>query len=552
MQHVSSKGLPSRFNLCLLSLLMIFCSGVQGFAQGPSPSAPQDPVARACSALMGLDLGPIPGGPARLESARVVEVPQGGLDRGSPMGRTSGFGDAASEPANIKRYCEVKGYVAPQSQFELRLPLDPDWNAKFLFFACGGFCGVVDGGVCTPGLMRGYASVTSNGGHEGAPGFDGVWAAGAPNLQEEFGWRSNHAVTLVTKYIVTQYYGHAIQHAYMTGCSKGGQAVLMTAQRYPDDFDGLLPMAPVYDYTGRGVIAAAWLAQAVSDGHGGNLLDLAAIAAIHKSVLKLCGAQSGVDEGMVTDPENCKWQPETIACDATGKTPDCLTSQQVSAVKKVLSPPKNAKGETPYPFAWVPGSETDWIFVFPGGPSSINYEIARQFLTYLVDEKPRSNADPLAFDFDKDINSLARARSIYDATSFDLRAFKARGGKMLLWHGMADGGISVTSSIGYYQGVTKFMGGRKQTEDFFRMYLIPGVHHCGGGPGLTDFDALTLLDNWVEKGQEPQALIASRRADGVVERARPIYPYPVQARYFGSGNPKQSDSFAPSDPTSRK
>jgi hypothetical protein len=145
--------------------------------------------------------------------------------------------------------------------------------------------------------------------------------------------------------------------------------------------------------------------------------------------------------------------------------------------------------------------------------------------------------------------TLPRARRIYDATSFDLRAFKARGGKILLWHGWADGAITATSSIGYYEGVTKLMGGRKQTEEFFRLFLVPGVHHGGGGPGLTEFDAMTALENWVKKGQAPEKLIASRSSNGVMERSRPVFPYPVLARYSGNGDPKQADSFVPFDPT---
>src|SRR4029450_2738912 len=152
--------------------------------------------------------------------------------------------------------------------------------------------------------------------------------------------------------------------------------------------------------------------------------------------------------------------------------------------------------------------------------------------------------DPLTYDFDKGSQSLDRARALYNATSFDLQAFKKRGGKMLMWHGLSDAAIIATSSIGYYEGVEKLMGGRAPTQDFFRLFLVPGVHHCGGGPGFTQFDALTLLENWVEKGQAPDAMIASQLVNGVVERSRPIYPYPLLARYAGTGDPKQATSFS--------
>jgi hypothetical protein len=504
-------------------------------------SAPADEPAQRCSALSQINLEGAPGGPAVISSSRLVDVPAAGLDGG--LFTLAGFGgNVALRASKVKRYCNVTGYVAPQNKFELRLPLQGDWNQKFLFSACGGYCGVVNGIACNPGLARGYASATSNGGHDSSPGFDGVWAANAPNLQEDYGWRSNHVVTLVTKFIVAQYYGQPIQHSYMTGCSKGGQAVLLEAQKFPEDYDGLIPIAPVYDFTGRS-IAASWFAQAVSDGRGGSVLNVPAAEAIHKSVLKICGAQAGVDEGLVTDPVACKWQPEMIACASGSSGSDCLTPEQVSAVKRLMTPVKNAKGEVLYAYPYIPGSETEWA-----GLKNLNYQISHQYQSYLADEKPRKNVDPLKFDFDKDPATLARSRRIYDATSYDLRAFKARRGKMLLWHGLADGGIMATSSIGYYEGVMKLMGGRQKTEDFFRLYLIPGVHHCGGGPGLTEFDALTLLENWVENGQAPEALIAARRGnDGRVERSRPVYPYPKLARYSGSGDPKQTASFVPVD-----
>ena len=163
----------------------------------------------------------------------------------------------------------------------------------------------------------------------------------------------------------------------------------------------------------------------------------------------------------------------------------------------------------------------------------------------------RQNVEPLKFNFDPDPVSLERARQIYDATSFDLKPFKARGGKIIMWHGMADGGIPVTSSIGYYKGFAKLMGGRQATEAFFRLFLLPGVHHCFGGPGPSEVDALTALENWVEKGHVPDVLIAEHATNGVVDRTRPAYPYPMLARYSGSGDPTKATSFVLVDPTKR-
>ncbi len=436
------------------------------------------------------------------------------------------------------------------------MPLPNDWNQKFFFIACGGFCGRVDGAACNLGLARGFASVTGNGGHDGAWAFDGTWAANAPELQEDFGWRSNHVVTLIAKVLTERYYGKPIKYSNMAGGSKGGQAALLEAQRFPDDFDGLMPIAPVYDYAGRAATAAAWFAQRVSDGHGSSLLNASAAEAVHKCVLEQCGAQAGVEEGLVTDPPSCRWQPEIIACVSGSNGSDCLNPKQVAAVKRLMTPAPNSNGDVLWAYPYIPGTETEWagwnFFASPragGSPHFVNLELPGMFLRYLASEKIRADVDPLKFDFDRDPATLTRARKIYDATSTDLSAFKARGGKIVMWHGWADGSIVATSSIGYYEGVVKFMGGREQTEDFFRLFLVPGVHHVGGGPGLIEFDTLTALENWVEKGEPPVRLVASRSANGVVERSRPVFPYPVLARYSGKGDPKQADSFVPFDPS---
>ena len=526
-------------------------------AQEPGREPPTQ-GAQKCAALTELNLENAPGGPAIITSARVVEVPVGGLE--PPFFHPSGYasGAAAQFASKIKQYCDVTGYVAPQNKFELKLPLPADWNQKFYFYACGGFCGRVVGDACNLGLARGYASVTGNGGHDSALGFDGIWAANAPELQEDFGWRSNHVVTLIAKVITTHYYGKPIKYSYMAGGSKGGHAVLLEAQRFPEDFDGLMPSAPVYDYTGRNTVAAAWFAQAVNDGHGGSVLNAEAAQAVHKSVLQHCGAQAGIEEGLVTDPSSCKWQPEMIACAQGSSGPDCLNAKQVAAVKHLMTPATNSKGEVLWAYPYIPGTETQWEgWNYFGAPSPgypprfANMELPGQYMKYFVDEKIRENVDALNFDFDRDPATLARSRRIYDATSVDLRAFKARGGKILMWHGWADGAIPATSSIGYYEGVMKFMGGRKQTEDFFRLFLVPGVHHGGGGPGFTEFDSLTALENWVEEGQAPEKLIAGRLSNGVIERTRPVFPYPVLARYSGKGDPKQAGSFVPFDPSGR-
>jgi len=319
-----------------------------------------------------------------------------------------------------------------------------------------------------------------------------------------------------------------------------------------------MPSAPVYDYTGRNILAAAWFWQAFNDGRGGSVLDSAAANVVHESVLKMCGAQSGVYEGVVADPPSCKWQPEMVGCGSAAGRANCLNDRQVAALRKLMTPATNSKGEVVYAYPYIPGTETQWSgwnyfgMFRPGAPQPprlANAELPGEFERYFVDERVREIADPLKFDFDREPATFARSRRIYDALSFDLNALKARGGKILLWHGWADGAIMATSSIGYYEGVVKFMGGRKATDEFFRLFLIPGVHHGGGGPGFSEFDSFTALEDWVERGVAPDKLVASRMSQGNVERSRPVYPYPVQARYLGTGNPSKPENFQPFDPS---
>jgi feruloyl esterase len=511
---------------------------------GQAATPPASAEAQRCAALASADFESLADAPTRVVSARLADVPAN--DPQTP---------AVLNASPIRQYCQVLGYVAPQNKFELRLPLPAQWNQRFFLTPCAGFCGGVNGGACNPALARGYASLTGNGGHDGSPGFDGVWAANNPNLQEDFGWRHNHVITIAGKAITSKFYGQPIVHSYMSGCSKGGQAVLMEAQRFPEDFDGLLSIAPVYDFTGR-IMAGAWYAQAVADPQRASVLNDTVAAIVQKSVLARCGAQAGVDEGLVTDPPACDWRPESIACPADKVGADCLTERQVSAITQLMRPAVNSKGQVVYAYGDIAGTATEWVgwhYGRGGNPAApggyANYILHDQFLKYMADPTVRANVDSLKFDLDRGPASLERAHRIYDATSPDLRKFKARGGKLVMWHGLSDAAILATSSVAYYEAVRKFMGGRAATDDFFRLFLVPGVHHCGGGPGLTEFDALTLLENWVEKGEAPAVLMASRKENGVTERTRPIYPYPVLARYSGQGDPRQASSFVPFDPT---
>lgn len=536
MKTITGCSITRTIQIFML-LTVLFCAAATASAQTP------------CAALRALNLEDLAGAQTRIVSAQVVKVPAQGLTQPSRVMNQQ------INPQAVSEYCEVKGYVAPQHQFELRMPVAADWNGKFFFSACAGFCGTVEGTACNAGLAFGYAAATSNGGHYSAPGFDGLWAANDPDAQKDFAYSGTHNVTIAAKAIIKAHYGSGPKRSYAAGCSKGGQAVLMEAVRFPEDYDGIIPVAPVYDYTGTSVIKACWVAQANDNGRGGVLIDDAATDLIHQAVLAACDETDGAKDGVVGDPLSCTWKPADLLCKEGTSDGKCLNAAQVAALTKLYSAPTDKRGKKLFPTGSTPGAEIGewkaWMNGFMGG-KSINYRVAEQYLRYLTFEKsPGPLAyDPLKFNFDRDPPKLKRARSVYDVTNADLRRFKARGGKVLMWHGWADSGIPAYSSIDYYLRVLKLVGSREGTESFFRLFFLPGVTHCGGGDGADQLDALAILDAWVEQGKAPDMITTTKTEKGSVTRTRPVYPYPKVAKYSGSGDVNDPANWKAVDPWS--
>lgn len=334
----------------------------------------------ACQALLALNLDDLPdGASARVASAALVTVGAEGLPAPAALLNWS------FDSARGKQYCEVSGYVARQNQFVLRLPLPADWNRKFFFISCDGFCGRLQPARLNPGLVEGYASVNSDGGHSSAV-FDGIWGDHDPALQEDFAFRGNHSVTIAAKAITTAYYKQPIRRSYMAGFSKGGQATLMAAQRYPQDFDGLVIGAPVYQLTDTVTIRMAWTAKANTDGKGGVLIDANAAALLHKGALAACDANDGIADQLIYDPAHCAFKPSTLLC-RTAAVSDCLTAAQVAAAEKIYARPTDSAGKPIYNTGQAIGSETSWAaWVYPNGRRDLNTEVYYNFVRYLAFE----------------------------------------------------------------------------------------------------------------------------------------------------------------------
>ncbi len=455
--------------------------------------------------------------------------------------------------------CRVRGLIAPNTGFELRMPTDT-WNGKFLMLGCGGYCGSLYTERANPGLARNYAVVVTDMGHQGAS-----WLFAYNNLQGEidFGFRSTHTVAVAAKEIIDFYYGRRAEKNYFMGCSTGGRQAMVEAQRFPRDFDGIIAGAPVYDENGDGLLFVVWNPLANLDEDGEPILSPKKLPVIRQAVMDKCDAADGLEDGILQDPTQCDWEPSEIQCRRGRGGDDCLTADEVTVVNKIYSGATDADGN-PWYFGMSRGSEYTWTpeFIQEGkvgdwleGPQSFGEEFATT-MPFFYD--PPIGTPASTYDFDKDPPRMGLTESLYNALNPDLRKFKRNGGKLILYHGWDDDQIPPGISVDYYETATRTMGGPDQTKDFFRLFMVPSMLHCTmGGPGGSHVDWLSALEEWVENGQAPEEIIVHRwvpQGSGPptarfpldpseYDQTRPVYAYPDVARYKGSGDPNQTSSW---------
>ncbi|WP_229870177.1 tannase/feruloyl esterase family alpha/beta hydrolase [Streptomyces phaeofaciens] len=490
------------------------------------------PPAMPCASVTGLDLASaVPGAPFAFTSATETSAENNTL------------GDWAA--------CVVKGVIAPQIHFELRLPRT-GWQADYLQLGCGGLCGSVNAGSapaaagCVPLTDGAFAVASSDEGHSQGGGLFST----DPTLRADFGYKSDHLLAQVAKTVIEKYYGQAATHAYFDGCSQGGHQGLTEAQRYPDDFDGIIAGAPANNFTALNTFSHAWTAQSVFLDGGPATLTTADLAPLHEAVLKGCGATDGV----VTDPLGCTWDPASITCEAgrTSTASDfCLTADQVTTLRRIYSGPTDEHGELLYPGYQLRGSELNWAGIIvpttaTGTTGDMNF--VRETIRYQVFDSPRP---ALTYKDVKFTSSFYKKimqpnEGMYDATDPDLSAFKKSGGKLILWHGLGDQHIPAVGTMAYYKAVQKAMGGGSRTEDFARLFLLPGVAHCGGGQGPGTLDALTAMIDWVTEGEAPSSLLTtSADSSGTVTASRPVFPFPYVAENTTGGPADEAGSYTP-------
>jgi feruloyl esterase len=380
-------------------------------------------------------------------------------------------------------------------------------------------------------LMAGYAATSSNTGHEGN---SASFVIGHPEKLIDWAYRAVHENAIAAKAIVMNHYGNASKRSYFEGCSTGGRQAYGEAQRYPADFNGIVAGDPGINLTHQ-TAAETWVAQQVHR-EPAAIIPATKFSMIHAAALAACDERDGVRDGVIDNPMQCHFDPGALLCTG-GDAPDCLTAPQVETARDMYRGAVSASGKQIFP-GLMPGSEMGWSAL--GGPEPMDY--ALESYKYVVMKNP--GWDYMTLDLDRDVTYADTAvAGLVNNADPNLKPFFARGGKLLGYHGAADPGLTPLNSIHYYENVAKTLGGVNAIVNSYRLFLVPGMLHCGGGDGTNTFDMIAALDRWVDTHSAPQSIPASRVRDGKVDRTRPLCPYPQQAVYKGTGSTDDAANF---------
>jgi feruloyl esterase len=447
-----------------------------------------------------------------------------------------GRGNAAATFKNLPAFCRVAATLKPSGDSEIMMELwlpASGWNGNLEANGNGGWNGNISPATLAAGLERGYATAMSDLGHEGG---SASFALGHPEKIVDFGYRAAHEMTVASKAIATSFYGKAPKLNYWNGCSAGGRSALMEAQRYPMDFDGIIAGSPGLDWTGRPLLAV-WIAQAAHKDEA-SYIPPAKYSLIHNAVLEKCDAADGLKDGVLDNPPACRFDPKELECKGADSSA-CLTSAQVETARAIYGPVMNPRTKEAIAPGFERGSENGWATMAgpqPFGPGT-------DLFKFVVFQDP--NWDYKTFNFDSDVVRTMKAENgLMNATNPNLKPFLDHGGKLIQYHGWADPQISPEASVQYFKTVTDTLGGQSKIKDGYRLFMVPGMAHCGGGDGTSSFDMLAALETWVEKGSAPDQIPAARVRDGKTDRTRPLCPYPQRAKYKGTGSIDDAANFS--------
>ena len=437
---------------------------------------------------------------------------------------------------SLPAFCRVAATLKPSSDSDIKIEVwlpQTGWNRKYQAVGNGAFTGNVNYPAMRAGLTRGYAVSSTDTGHTGG---GAEWGLGHPEKVVDFGWRAVHEMAIASKAIVARHYGSAPRYSYWDGCSAGGRQGMKAAQRFPGDFDGIIAGAPGLDWTSRAA-RAVHVAKTLESNEAARLLEPQR-QLLHSAVVAACDALDGVKDGLLENPQRCAFDPGQLECkDATGA--NCLTKAQVATARLVYSSPANPK--TGRAIAGLArGSELGWTDL--GWTGSARATGLDQF-RFLVFGDPKWTIQQ--FNFETDIVRAEEAdRDTINALDPNLKPFFDRGGKLIQYHGWADPQISPLNTVQYHSRVVEALGSASRVDASYRLFMAPGMGHCSGGPGPNTFDSLTALEQWVEGGRAPDRIVASHSTKGVVDRTRPLCPYPQVAVYNGTGSTDDAASFS--------
>ncbi len=474
---------------------------------------------------------------------------------GASFGPEVKIDSAKPVPATGKtpEHCDVRGTIWPENQFALKLPAA--WNKRFYMVGNGGTAGVISHAAVDNGVRMGYAAASTNTGHDAAKDPLATFARRGPDNPNadrkalDFGYLAVHETAVLSKKIINAYYGDAPRYSYWVGCSTGGRQGFSEAQRYPDDFDGLVIGAPAISITGLNM-RMMWNAQA-----GRGRIPAEKLPLLASAVYKKCDKIDGLEDGLIDDPRQCTVDPahDLPACPAGEDGAGCFTAAQLEALTKIYGGAKNSAGKQLFP-GQIPGAEisapsgqartlkSGWEGYIVGADELPLPRAESSLKFMLLDPSPAPEWSYKSFNFDTDPARIAANAHKINATNPDLSALKRRGGKIIHYHGWADTAVIPQLSTQYYESVVEKMGG-KETREFYKLYMVPGMFHCSGGVGCSTVDWVTPLVDWVEKGAAPQTLVGSRMEGGETKRTRPICPYPEVARYKGTGSVDEAGNF---------
>ena len=507
----------NQFPLLVVGLLALLCS--RGTWAAPTP----------CAKLQDL----------KFESTRITvaeEVTPDPIWIYPPSLFTTMAQRLANGPVGAQKpFCRVVGILEKEINFEVWLPRD--WNGKFQGVGNGGLTGAINYPAMGTALAQGYATASTDTGHRTEQGpFEDEWLEGHPERLVNFAYRAHHLLAQTGKRVVAAYYGKPSARAYFSGCSSGGWEGLSEAQRYPDDYDGIVVGAPAINLVqvqSRGILVA----QMTLKNPQGALTHELALKLAAAAVAK-CDAKDGVKDSVIDDPRQCDFDPAELQC-KSDTSKDCLTAAQVQTARVLYGPMKSSGGMQLYPGAAFGASP---LAELP--PSSAQSKPGDAAITLMLPQKP--SWDVNTFNPDRDIPILEKQLgATLDAANPNLHPFEAHGGKLIMYHGWADPLLSPYNTLNYYDHVVQTMGGQQSTDGFLRLFMVPGMEHCRGGPGPDTFDAVASLDDWVEHGVPPERIVAARKGkDGkTVDRTRPLCRYPQVAHYKGTGSTDEATSF---------